>query len=85
MCIRDRYAAKSSEAAGNKEDYQSIGDAFDGGMSTFDAFQNGWASDAFNAGAAWSGSIADKVSNFSLSDVFGQTDIPCLLYTSVMM
>ena len=72
----DEYAAKSSEAAGNKEDYQSIGDAFDGGMSTFDAFQNGWASDAFNAGAAWSGSIADKVSNFSLSDVFGQTDIP---------
>lgn len=72
----DDYAAKASEAAGNKEDYQSIGDAFDGGMSTFDAFQNGWASDAFNAGAAWSGSIADKVSNFSLSDVFGQTDIP---------
>ena len=72
----DDYAAKASEAAGNKEDYQSIGDAFDGGMSTFDAFQNGWVSDAFNAGAAWSGSIADKVSNFSLSDVFGQTDIP---------
>lgn len=53
----DDYAAKASEAAGNKEDYTSI-------------------SDAFNAGAAWGDGIADKVSNFSLSDVFGQTDIP---------
>lgn len=72
----DDYAAKASEAAGNKEDYQSISDAFNEGFTTFDAFQNGWASDAFNAGAAWGDGIADKVSNFSLSDVFGQTDIP---------
>lgn len=72
----DDYAAKASEAAGNKEDYQSISDAFTEGFTTFDAFQDGWASDAFNAGAAWGDGIADKVSNFSLSDVFGQTDIP---------
>jgi tape measure domain-containing protein len=72
----DDYAAKASEAAGNKEDYQSISDAFNEGFTTFDAFQDGWTSDAFNAGAAWGDGIADKVSNFSLSDVFGQTDIP---------
>lgn len=72
----DDYAAKASEAAGNKEDYQSISDAFNEGFTTFDAFQDGWESDAFNAGAAWGDGIADKVSNFSLSDVFGQTDIP---------
>lgn len=72
----DDYAAKASEAAGNKEDYQSVSDAFNEGFTTFDAFQDGWASDAFNAGAAWGDGIADKVSNFSLSDVFGQTDIP---------
>lgn len=72
----DDYAVKASEAAGNKEDYQSISDAFNKGFTTFDAFQDGWASDAFNAGAAWGDGIADKVSNFSLSDVFGQTDIP---------
>ena len=72
----DDYAAKASEAAGNKEDYQSISDAFNEGFTTFDAFQDGWASDAFNAGAAWGDGIADKVSNFSLSDVFGQIDIP---------
>ena len=59
----DNYAAKASEAAGNKQDYKSIGDAFNEGMSTFDTFQKGWASDAFNAGAAWGDGVADKVSN----------------------
>lgn len=63
----DDYAAKASEAAGNKEDYQSISDAFNEGFTTFDAFQDGWASDAFNAGAAWGDGIADKVSNFTPS------------------
>lgn len=72
----DDYAAKASEAAGNKEDYQSISDAFNEGFTTFNAFQDGWPSDAFNAGAAWGDGVADKVSNFSLSDVFGQIDIP---------
>lgn len=46
------YAAKAAEAAGNKEEYKDIGAAFNEGMSTFDAFQSGWASDAFSAGAA---------------------------------
>lgn len=72
----DDYAAKASEAAGNKEDYTSISDAFNEGFTTFDAFQDGWASDAFNAGAAWGDGVADKVSNFSLSDVFGKVDMP---------
>lgn len=72
----DDYAAKASEAAGNKEDYTSISDAFNEGFTTFDAFQDGWASDAFNAGAAWGDGIADKVSNFSLSDLFGKTEVP---------
>ena len=72
----DDYAAKASEAAGNKEDYTSISDAFNEGFTTFDAFQDDLASDAFNAGAAWGDGVADKVSNFSLSDVFGQIDIP---------
>lgn len=70
------YAAKSAAAAGNKEDYTSISDAFSEGMSTYDTFQRGWASDAFGAGAAWGDGISDKVSNFSLSDVFGKVDMP---------
>lgn len=72
----DNYAAKSAEAAASKESYQSIGDAFNEGMSTFDAFSDGWASDAFHAGASWGDGIADKVSNFSLSDIFGSVDLP---------
>jgi tape measure domain-containing protein len=72
----DEYAAKSAEAAGNKQEYTSVADAFDKGMSTFDTFQDGWASNAFDAGAAWGDGIADKVSNFNLSDIFGSTDIP---------
>ena len=69
----DDYAAKAAE---NKEDYTSISDAFNDGFSTFDTFQDGWAADAFDAGASWGDGIADAVSNFSLSDVFGGTDIP---------
>lgn len=72
----DDYAAKSAEAAANKDEYKSISDAFNEGMSTFDTFQDGWASTAFDAGASWGDGIADKVSNFSLSDMLGSTDIP---------
>ena len=32
--------------------------------------------DAFSAGAAWGDNISDKISNFSLSDVFGKVDMP---------
>ena len=64
------YAAKAAEAAGNKEEYKSIGDAFNEGMSTFDAFQDGWAADAFNAGASWGDGVADKVSGmFSMDNI----------------
>lgn len=66
----DDYASKAAEAAGNKEDYKSIGDAFNEGMSTFDTFQDGWAADAFNAGASWDDGVADKVSGmFSMDNI----------------
>lgn len=66
----DDYASKAAEAAGNKEDYKSIGDAFNEGMSTFDTFQDGWAADAFNAGVSWGDGVADKVSGmFSMDNI----------------
>lgn len=66
----DDYASKAAEAAGNKEDYKSIGDAFNEGMSTFDTFQDEWAADAFNAGASWGDGVADKVSGmFSMDNI----------------
>ena len=66
----DDYASKAAEAAGNKEDYKSISDAFNEGMSTFDTFQDGWAADAFNADASWGDGVADKVSGmFSMDNI----------------
>ena len=65
----DEYAAKSAEAYGSKEDYTSVAGAFSEGFNTFDTFTDGWASDAFQAGAAWGDGIADKVGgmfNFDL-------------------
>lgn len=73
----DDYAAKSAEAAGNKEDYKSVADAFNEGFSTFDTFQDGWASDAFASGAAWGDGVADSVSS-AVDGLFSGsgTDIP---------
>lgn len=51
----DEYAAKSAEAYGSVEDYESVGDAFMG------AWQDNWAADAFQAGAAWGDGIMDKL------------------------
>lgn len=68
------YAAKSAEAYGNVEEYKSVADAFNEGMSTFDTFQDGWAADAFASGAAWGDGVADKVSgmfDFSVLDSMG--------------
>lgn len=57
----DEYAAKSAEAYGSTEEYTSVGDAFSKGFNTFDTFTDGWASDAFQAGASWGDGVADKV------------------------
>ncbi len=70
----DEYAAKSAEAYGSKEAYTSVADAFSEGFNTFDTFTDGWAGDAFNAGAAWGDGIADKVSGFFGSDGTGGSD-----------
>lgn len=59
----NEYALKAAEMAGKKEDYVSIGDAFEKGMSTFEVFQDGWVADAYNSGYEWGAGLADKVSN----------------------
>lgn len=66
----DNYAAKSAEAAGNKEEYESITDAFNEGFNTFDTFQDGWVSDAFNSGAAWGDGVVDNISS-AIDNFFG--------------
>lgn len=65
----DTYAAKASEAAGNTQEYVSISDSFSKGMSTFDTFGDGWASDAYSAGAAWGDGLWGSVTDaFSFDD-----------------
>ncbi len=70
------YAAKAAKASDNKMEYQDIGVAFREGFNTFDTFKDGWMQDAFEAGASWGDGIADKVSNFSLSDFLGIEGMP---------
>ena len=60
----DEYAAKSAEATGNKKTYKSISESFSEGYGTFDTFQDGWMSNAFNSGAAWGDGVSNKVSKF---------------------
>ena len=54
----DEYAAKSAEAYGNVKEYESVKDAWGS------AWSDGWASDAFKAGASWGDGVADKVGSF---------------------
>lgn len=66
-----KYADKKAEAEDSKEEYKNIADEFNKGMSTFEAFGDGWVSDAFNDGKAWgdnaAASIADAVGSFDPS------------------
>lgn len=73
----DEYAAKSAEAYGSKEDYESLGDAWNKGLNTFDVFQDGWVGNAFDAGASWGDGVMDGLSGFlsmDEEDVLGGTD-----------
>lgn len=60
----NEYAAKAAKKANYKEDYESISAAFTKGYNTFDAFESGWASDAFASGASWGDGVMDKLSGF---------------------
>lgn len=58
------YAAKAAaEASSNVQDYADVGGAFSEGMGTFGAWQDGWAGDAFSAGANWGDGVASGISD----------------------
>lgn len=63
-----KYAKKKADAEDSKEEYKNVADEFNKGMNTFEAFGEGWVSDAFNDGKAWgdnaAASIADAVGSF---------------------
>lgn len=69
----DLYATASAEAANDKREYVSIGDAFLDAAQTYDAFQDGWIDDAYRKGAEWGDGVSDKISR-ALKGI--KTDIP---------
>ena len=60
----DEFAAKSAAAVEGKEEYVNIADTFMDEYASIGAFSEGWASDAFQAGAAWGDGVAGKVGGF---------------------
>ncbi|MDE6591209.1 MAG: phage tail protein [Oscillospiraceae bacterium] len=60
----DEFAAKSAAAVEGKKEYVNIADTFMDEYASIGAFSEGWASDAFQAGAAWGDGVADKVGGF---------------------
>lgn len=63
------FANKQAEAQNSKTAYKDVGEAFNRGASTFDAFSDGWVEDAFNSGAAWGDGVVDGIN--SMLDGFG--------------
>lgn len=63
------YANKQAEAQNNKTAFKDVGEAFNKGASTFDAFSDGWVEDAFQSGAAWGDGVVDGIN--SMLDGFG--------------
>lgn len=66
------FANKQAEAQNSKTAYKDVGEAFNKGASTFDAFSDGWVEDAFQSGAAWGDGVVDGIN--SMLDGFS-TDI----------
>ncbi|MCM1136322.1 MAG: hypothetical protein NC400_12205 [Clostridium sp.] len=64
-----KFANQAADTYENKSDYADVGAAFSSGFNTFAAFSEGWASEAFAAGADWGNSIADKFKLPSLEDL----------------
>lgn len=58
-----KYAKKKADAEDSKEEYKNIADEFNKGMDTFEAFGDGWVSDAFNDGKAWGDNAAASIAN----------------------
>lgn len=59
----NEYAHKAQLEAGDKGEYQDISAAFNKGLNTYNTFQTGWASDAFQSGASWGDGVMNKLSD----------------------
>ena len=68
------YANKSAEAYESKEEYKDVGSAFSEGMNTFDAFKEGWVSDAYNTGYNWGAGVENKIGN-AIGNMFKKDEL----------
>lgn len=59
----DNYASKAATVSGSTKDYTSVSAAFSKGIKTYDTYQNGWAKEAYTAGAAWGDGVTSKIKN----------------------
>lgn len=78
----EKYATKAAEVLEKKEEYENVWDAFQKGFHTFDTFQDGWISEAFQKGADWGDDVVEKISGFDLfstEDLENQDDYTNLL------
>ena len=75
------YANKQAEAQNSKTAFKDVGEAFNKGASTFDAFSDGWVEDAFQSGAAWGDGVVDGIN--SMLDSFN-TDVDTSALTGDM-
>lgn len=75
------YANKQAEAQNSKTAFKDVGEAFNKGASTFDAFSDGWVEDAFQSGAAWGDGVVDGIN--SMLDGFS-TDVDTSALTGDM-
>lgn len=72
----DTYASKAAAAADSKQEYNNISDAWNEGINTFEAFQDGWVQEAYKNGANWGDGVSDKISDkiSGLKDFFNPSD-----------
>jgi len=52
------FHAKAQQLRDDSFNFKDVGDAFSEGLNTFDTFSDGWAGDAFEAGASWGDGVA---------------------------
>lgn len=58
------YARKSVDLAKSKDEYTSVADAFNNGMSTYKTFQKNWVDNAYRDGANWGDKATKKVKDY---------------------
>ena len=62
------YQARASSARSGIRGFADVGAAWNTGMTTFDAFSSGWASDAYSRGYGMGSAFGDKLSNLAVDN-----------------